>query len=208
MPTAAPAGGADLRSSATPAARFDVGGNTLTLDGTAAGTRPEDFRAASDEDLYDFREYTSALVPSERSNVYASAQLDLNEHTAAIAQLGFADNESEATLAPTPVFTAFESLPLTVSATNAYNPFGTDITDLRRRFVELGAREQLNRSQTARTVLGLEGLGGGNWEWDATLALEPHRERGDPRAPDRRRPAAAWHRPRRGLSRPTPAACR
>ena len=163
-----PRGGADLRSSATPAARFDVGGSTLTLDGTAAGTRPEDFRAATDEDLYDFREFTSALVPSERSNVYASAQLDLNERTAAIAQLSFADNESEATLAPTPVFTAFESLPLTVSAANAYNPFGTDITDLRRRFVELGAREQLNRSQTARTVLGLEGLAGSNWEWDAS----------------------------------------
>ena len=165
-------GGADLRSSATPAARFALGGQTLTLGrdatGYLPGTRPEDFVPAGDEYLYNFREHTTALVPSERTNLYGSARYELGARTTLLAELAHARNESDTALAPTPVFTAFESLPLTVSAANPFNPFGTDILDLRRRVVELGPREQEDRSHTTRAVLGLEGEAGDAWRWNAS----------------------------------------
>lgn len=165
-------GGADLRSSATPAARFELEGNTLSLlrDGAdyRPGTSGADFGPADDTDLFDFRTHTSALVPSRRRNVYSSLELDLDERNTLIAELAWAHNESRATLAPTPVFTAFESTPLTVAPDQPFNPFGVAIHDLRRRFVELGEREQQDRSTSARAALGLEGLFGEAWEWDAT----------------------------------------
>jgi iron complex outermembrane receptor protein len=165
-------GGADLRSSATPAARIELDGQALSLGrsngGYLPGSSPGDFVPAGDEDLYNFREHTSALVPSERTNLYGSARYELGERSTLIAELAHARNESEATLAPTPVFTAFESLPLTIAAQNAYNPFGVDILDLRKRVLELGPREQDNSSHTTRAVLGLEGMTGRSWEWNAS----------------------------------------
>ncbi len=165
-------GGADLRSSATPAARIALDSDTVILRDSGgeylAGTDPADFRPAGSEDMFNFPDYTSALVPSQRTNLYASLQFDLHERLTGFAELGYADNKSDATLAPTPVFTAFEALPLTVAADNVYNPFEVELEDLRKRMVELGPRQQNDNSQTSRLVLGLEGSGRDGWEWNAS----------------------------------------
>jgi len=165
-------GGADLRSSATPSARISIGEQVLTLrqenGAYLPGSSVSDFRPVKDADLYDFRRDTTALVPSERNNFHAMGEFDLHERLSAFIDLGYAHSDSVNALAPTPVFTAFESNPLTVSAQNPYNPFGIDIEDVRKRFVELGPRRQKNETTTTRAAIGLEGLAFGSMEWNAS----------------------------------------
>ncbi|MBK7730349.1 MAG: TonB-dependent receptor [Gammaproteobacteria bacterium] len=165
-------GGADLRSSATPAARIALDRGAVILRNPGgeylSGTEAADFRPIESNDLFNFPDYSSTRVPSQRTNLYGSLQFDLHERLTAFAELGYSDNESDATLAPTPVFTAFEALPLTVAADNVYNPFGVEFEDVRKRFLELGPRRQDDSSETARLALGLQGSGQDGWEWDAS----------------------------------------
>jgi iron complex outermembrane recepter protein len=167
-----PQGGADLRSSATPAARISIDDQVLTLrqqdGGYLPGSSAGDFRPVTGNDLYDFRAETTALVPSERNNFHLMGEFDLHQRLTAFMDLGYSHSESDSRLAPTPVFTAFESNPLTVSALNPFNPFGVDIADVRKRFVELGPRRQQNSTTNTRAALGLEGLVLGTMEWNAS----------------------------------------
>lgn len=168
-------GGADLRSSATPASRItlpDESVVTLNQDPSAsylAGTSPGDFRPVSDEDLYNYAEETTALVPHEHHSIYSSLQLDLDDQLGLFMQASYDKTEADNQLAATPIFTAFETLPLTVAADNRYNPFGVDLEDVRRRLVELPPRRQLNGSTARRATIGLTGIID-RWSWDATYS--------------------------------------
>ena len=63
-------GGADQRSSATPDARIVLpGGDTVIA--TEGG-----YRTATDNDLFDYLAFTTAVVPLERDSVYANASFD------------------------------------------------------------------------------------------------------------------------------------
>ena len=167
-------GGIDQRSSATPYSRVTVGDTPLIR------LRPEElnlqsgllpFRAVNTNDRYNFRETTSAVVPSQRWSVFAKAsyQTDsvrlrfdvLRNHT-------FADN----TLAPLPIFTAQQAQPLVIAADQPFNPFGVDLNDVRRRVVELGPRHGRNESDTLRTDLALDYADG---SVNAALQLSYHR---------------------------------
>ena len=152
-------GGTDQRSSATPAARITL------ADGSVVIPEGEQFRPASDEDLFNFQALTTAVVPLIRNNVYANVSYDFSEQVTGRFEASYSDTEAEAVLAPTPVFTAFEQLPLTVSADNIYNPFGSDIEDVRRRLVEFPERTQRNDSETRMISATMEGLYD-NWNWD------------------------------------------
>ncbi len=154
-----PQGGADLRSSATETARVTLPDDTaIILDGGQ-------YRAATEEDLFDFRGFTSAVVPLERTSVYNNVAYDFNERISGLFEFQYLETEAEATLAPTPVFTAFERIPLTISQTNPFNPFGVDITDARRRLIELPPRLQKNNSEVTRFSAIVEGLFE-QWNWD------------------------------------------
>lgn len=171
-------GGADQRSSATPNARIDLPTGVVVrsnragpLPGTlqsrslSASALPEDFRAASDEDLFNFREFTTATVPSKRSSLHAHLQFDVTDQTSAYIDYDYVETQAESRLAPTPVFTAFEDIDLTIAANNIYNPFGIELTDIRKRVLELGARAQENESKVRRWALGLESQHD-NYGWD------------------------------------------
>lgn len=154
-------GGADRRSSATPGARIDLPTGVVVPD-----TGPEDFRAANDEDLFNFREFTTATVPSERSSLHAHLQFDVTDQTSTYLDYDYITTQAESKLAPVPVFTAFEDIPLPVAASNVYNPFGIELVDVRKRVLELGAREQENESRVRRWAWGLESQHA-NYSWDA-----------------------------------------
>lgn len=152
-------GGADQRSSATPSARITLAnGNTIVLDEGR-------YRAATDEDLFNYQAFTSSVVPLERGSIYSNVSYDLNEQVTALLEVSYLKTRAEAKLAPTPIFTAFEQTALTVSASNIYNPFGEDIEDVRRRLVESPARKQENEAKTSRISATLEGLYD-DWNWD------------------------------------------
>jgi iron complex outermembrane receptor protein len=163
-----PLGGTDQRSSATPAARITLAnGNTVILDEGR-------YRAATDDDLFNYQAFTSAVVPLERGSIYSNVSYDLNEKITAMLEVSYLKTSAEAKLAPTPVFTAFEQTPLNVSASNAFNPFGQDIEDVRRRLVEFPARRQQNEAKTSRVSATLEGLYD-DWNWDINFGWSENR---------------------------------
>lgn len=152
-------GGTDLRSSATPNARVTLPGGPALI-ATGNGYRP-----AGPEDLFDYQAFTTAVVPMERASLYGNITYDFTEQVTGLLEFTYLETDATATLAPTPVFTAFEQTDLTVSADNIYNPFGRDITDVRRRLVEFPERRQRNESQVTRFVASAEGLYD-VWNWD------------------------------------------
>lgn len=164
-------GGADLRSSATPISRITFPDDTsFTLSGEpskpaepskiADGTIPDSYRLATDEDLFNFSDFTSSISPSSRQSIYAAATYQLPNEALFRSEIGYAKNSATITLAPTPLFTAFEDIDIVVAADNIYNPFGVDFKDIRRRVMELGPREQHNESETRRVSFSLDGFWG------------------------------------------------
>ncbi len=83
------------------------------------------------------------------------------------------NRQSDQKLAPEPLLTDIEGV--TVSATNPFNPFGTDISAVRRRLLEFGNRTFNQDISTFRVVGGVDGtlpdefgpLQG--WFWEAAV---------------------------------------
>ena len=91
--------------------------------------------------------------------------------------MGYVKNITNNSFAPAPIFTAFEEMPLTISADNQFNPFGEDIADARIRLLGLGPRMQRNQSETFRANTRLMGsLRDGEWQvslnWSENSAEE------------------------------------
>ncbi len=153
-------GGSDQRSSATPNARIQL------PDGpTVIAQADGNYRDATNEDLYNYQAVTSSVVPMTRSSLYTNASYDFSERITGYVELSYLETDAKSTLAPTPVFTAFEQEPLPVAADNIYNSFGTELVDVRRRLVELPERRQRNESEVTRFSAVLEGLFD-EWNWD------------------------------------------
>ena len=156
------------RSSAPPSSFiFHPTRGPLTLkDGLSQGRSPSDYRAFNDNtDRYNFREETVSLVPSKRGSVFFTGDYDLSPSLNVFTQAWYINTESESTSASTPLFAAFENRPIPVSANNPYNPFGIQIDDIRRRFLELGPRVEDINADNTRVVVGLEG-NSINFDWD------------------------------------------
>ncbi len=152
-------GGSDERSSATPDSRVTPpGGDTLIAQGSG-------YRAATDEDLFNYLDFTTAVVPLERNSLYGNFEYDLSSSITASIEASYLETDSEATLAPTPVFAAFEQTPITIAADNIYNSFDRDLTDVRRRLVEFPDRKQRNTSEVSRFSAVVEGQTS-DWYWD------------------------------------------
>ena len=152
-------GGSDERSSATPDSRITPAGSD-TVIATAGGYRP-----ATDEDLFNYQTFTTAVVPLERNSLYGQIEYDLTSNITTSIEMSYLETEATAELAPTPVFSAFEQTPITVASDNIYNSFGQPITDVRRRLVELPDRRQRNESEVARFSAVMEGQAA-DWYWD------------------------------------------
>jgi len=167
-----PQGGSDVRSSATPFTRITLPSfETLRLfDENSDSDLLTSYRLATDEDLYNYREETSSYSPSKQSAVFLSLVHPLPGDTEFIFQLGQTKTAAQVTFAPQPLFNAFEQNHIITDANNPYNPFGTDITDLRRRLVELGPRRQNSEEKAQRINLQIESFEG-NIQWNLNLNL-------------------------------------
>ncbi|UTA48793.1 TonB-dependent receptor [Simiduia sp. 21SJ11W-1] len=152
-----PLGGTDLRSSATPDGRYQLSDGVYTLRDGSDGSTPADFRAATNEDLFNYSRFTSAVSPSTRTSLYSSGRLELNHSLTGFFDASYTATSATITLAPTPLFTDFEREPLPISATQPYNPFGEPVEDLRKRLLEMGNRDQINKAQSYRLNWGLDG---------------------------------------------------
>lgn len=175
-------GGVDRRTTATPTSRLLVDGVTRTLDSNSGGYLPgtlaADFREATDEDLFNPLSFTSSLTPTERDAIFINGQFkDLGVLDASF-ELSYVDNSTTITLAPTPIFTAFQTNPLTISAMNRFNPFGEDISDARISVLGLGPRLQQNEAETWRAMAMIMGnLYDGEWQLSVNLGQTDAEER-------------------------------
>ena len=177
-------GGIDKRSSATALARVTVDGEQRILSSDAVGTSPDDFRTALVDDRYEYRDHTTAIVPSRRHTLFANTNWSINEQWQLYSDLTYGSTEAVADLAPVPVFTAFESIPLPVDADQLYNPFGVQVDDVRRRVVEMPDRKQENKSRTWRGIIGANRRSEG---FNLDLALQYNQ-------------TDAWERSRNGIN--------
>ncbi|MEX2962899.1 TonB-dependent receptor [Microbulbifer sp. TYP-18] len=145
--------------------------NDIIADGPDdSSSSSNNYRRWTQEDLYDYRQDTTALVPAGQKSAYVEANLDLSNGTLFFIDAMAVRTESEFAAAPTPVFTRFDNGDLTLAADNIYNPFGIDITDIRKRVLELGPREQQNHTDNWRLNSGLKGAWD-DWQWDLALSL-------------------------------------
>jgi iron complex outermembrane receptor protein len=169
-------GSIDRRSSAISPAWLTLPGGPVTLADGANGTSPGHYRPVSDEDRFEYRDFTSLIVPSRRASVFLDGRWHLGNGTALFLEAQGTRHESVNQLAPAPLFTAFERIPLPVEADQAWNPFTEDLFDVRRRLLELGVRKQHNRSTSRRIVAGASGSSAGVW-WDVALVDAQSRAR-------------------------------
>ena len=148
-------GGIDKRSSATVPARITLPSGPVILSDGAAGSSVGDYRPATADDRFEYRDFTSSIVPSRRTSAFGNLTWQLSDSWQGYLETIFTQTEASSRLAPVPVFTALAATPLTIDADHPFNPFGTELNDVRRRIVELPARLQVNDSTTYRGVLGL-----------------------------------------------------
>jgi len=163
-------GGSDQRSSATPNARIAL------PDGSTLIATPDGYRPVGPDDLYNYQQDTTAVVPLRRESLYASLIHDITDQVSAELELHWLKNSARATLAPTPIFTGFEQTSLVVAADNPFNSFGIPLNDVRRRLVEFPAREQHNESEIFRASAIMEGVYA-DWHWDVALTRSENRAR-------------------------------
>ncbi len=150
-------GGIDKRSSATAPARVVLGSDALILSSPSLdGSDASHFRLATDEDRFEYRSATSSIVPSRRWSGFADLRTFVADWEL-FTEILVSHNTSSTRFAPAPLFTGFETIALPLAADQAFNPFGVEIDDIRRRMVELGDRIQSNDSRSRRVVAGAQG---------------------------------------------------
>lgn len=181
-----PRGGIDKRVSATPYTSVtSPDGSRIILDNKRNDStlareindETSKYRPIEDGDLFDFQTQTSTISPSTRLGLYSYAQKDINENVKLSSFAIFSHTKATITLASSPIYTAFLPEPITVSQDNIYNPFEEDITDLRRRLIELNPRTQLNDAKSLYSNIRLEHtknktLLSANIYWNGTKAKE------------------------------------
>lgn len=167
-----PFGATDSRSSAIPGGRFTLAnGDVLTNDGSGG------FRLANSEDLYNFAEQTSAVSESSQDSIYSFVNWQLFDQIELGMDLSYTHSKAQATLASTPIFTAFSQEDIVISKDNIYNPFGENIHDARYRALEAGPRIQDDNAKSYRSNIQLEGDWNGlnwstQWNWSRSEASE------------------------------------
>lgn len=104
------------------------------------------------------------------SQMEAFNNLGFIDNATAYLEASYTNRDSLQKLAEVPLAPlAFFSYQAPYSRDNAYNPFGYDILDWRRRMVEDGSRTEENSEETVRLLVGLKGefvgfLNGLNWD--------------------------------------------
>lgn len=168
-----------IGSSRTIGGFFNVPGVGLRTRGANGEIRP--FDPSGDDavggDLYNFAPVNYLQTPFERTNLFVQGDYDLFENVNAYVEARYSNRRSSQLLAPLPYDSRFDpaaTLPdgrSGIPATNVYNPFGVDITDVRRRVTETGGRTFDNEINQIQLNTGLHGTFAElapTWEWDVS----------------------------------------
>ncbi len=158
-------------SSASPWGNYSLASGRVTRGPEYGNFRP--YTGASDTYNYSPINYTHGKNQRYSLNFSAAHKLDfLNigyfDDLEAYAQASYTNRKSVTQIAYLPLapFAFFGYENANYSANNAYNPFGEDISDWRRRIVESGPRTEEVRQNTVRFVTGIKGMLANNWNWD------------------------------------------
>lgn len=155
-------------SSATPNGRYDVLGQSLTLNSPVIGRAPvlADYRAYqgnNSPDGFNFAPYNYLLTPSERYGAYVNFKAELTDTINLRTRVVYAHRSSTTQAAFLPLFIGPDAGNgnlldrISIDATNPFNPFGVTLSSgvnldgtasalpanystVRRRFVEGGQR--------------------------------------------------------------------
>ncbi len=155
-------------SSAPPWGRYNFDGNSKTLGPEFGAMRDWNW----DTDTYNFAPANYLRQASERYHINTLGSMGLGDWGFAgpvkgFMEFGYTRRESEQMLAETPLAPlAFFGFDGPYSADNAYNPFGVEIPDWRRRMVEGGSRMENSEVTTQRLVFGVEGETDNGIGWD------------------------------------------
>jgi len=140
---------------------------------------PMGWRVATAADRYNFAAENYLTIPSSRVQVYSSGDTRFSGvrgyYEASYVQRNSQQNAAPMPLNPGDYTIGGGSIPIAVSTSNLYNPFGVEPTFAGRRLVEFGHREYKEDLGTFRVVTGLDGtlpepfgpLRG--WYWDVSL---------------------------------------
>jgi outer membrane receptor protein involved in Fe transport len=125
-------------------------------------------------DGYNFQPQNYLVTPSQRISLYAAGDAHISSLARTYFEASYVNRQSKQLLAAEPLLTDSENV--TVSKDNIYNPFGVDLTAVRRRLLEFTNRTFNQDIDTFRVVGGVDGtlpaemfgpLSG--WFWDASL---------------------------------------
>ena len=103
---------------------------------------------------YNYQPENYLYTPQERTNIFVTGNYELLDGVNGFMELSYINRKSDQLLAPTPLFIISEGI--TVDAGQAFNPFGRDFIDVRRRMVEAGNRNFIQDIDTYRIVGGIE----------------------------------------------------
>ena len=147
-------------------------GRYRLIPGTT-GHSAADYRVFTPADTFNYEPYNYAQTPNERTTAWLQGSLPLAGSVTAFVEGLWGLRKSSQQLAPTPYATNFDGAPelpdgsFGIPANNYYNPFGADLSLLRRRFVEVDDRGFSEDVRLWRTVTGVRGEAGG-WHWEAS----------------------------------------
>jgi outer membrane receptor protein involved in Fe transport len=180
-----------LGSSRIPCGNFNLasGGPSLTIDGPDPGAgdcgapgrllTPADFRPFNggffdpNNDTYNFAPVNFLQTPFEKTNIFFNGHRDLNG-VEVFTSFRYNHRTSSQQLAPIPYDSNFDpAAPLAgggngISADNVFNPFGEDVTRVRRRMTETSRifTQDVNQYQA---VFGARGdFADSGWSWEAS----------------------------------------
>ena len=185
-------------SSRIPCGVFNLasGGPALTVDGPSPGTGDcgtpgallsvDDFREfaggffAAENDLYNYAPINFLQTPFEKTNIFFNGHKDING-VEIFTNFRYNHRTSKQRLAPIPydtngdpgadVFDSAGNPAQGISADNVFNPFGEDITRVRRRMTETN-REFTQDIQQYQFVIGARGqVADTGWNWEASYNL-------------------------------------
>jgi len=123
-------------------------------------------------DGYNFQPRNYLLTPQQRISLYTSGEARLASNVRGYFDASYVNRQSEQQLAPEPLLTDQEGdSGIIASAQSIYNPFGTDVTTVRRRLLEFGNRVFNQDIDTFRIVGGVDGTVPelNSWFWDVSL---------------------------------------
>ncbi|MFK5857508.1 MAG: TonB-dependent receptor [Bacteroidota bacterium] len=180
-----------LGSSRIPCGNFNLasGGPSLTINGPDPGAgdcgapgrllSPDDFREFNggffdpNNDTYNFAPINFLQTPFKKTNIFFNGHKEFKD-IELFSNFRYNHRESSQQLAPIPYDSNFDpAAPLAnggngISADNVFNPFGEDVTRVRRRMTETNRIFTQDIQQYQATIGARGDVSDSRWSWEAS----------------------------------------